>query len=167
MAQLIPGRSKSFAPAVDGTARLLILGSLPGTASLRRQQYYAHPQNQFWRLVGAIIDTDLVALAYDARLAKLAVAGIGLWDVVGSATRAGSLDSAIRDAEINDLALLANALPALRAVAFNGATAYRAGSRLLAGSSVNLVALPSSSPAHAALPFEAKRQAWLRLRDFL
>ena len=158
--------SASFAPEVLESTRLLILGSLPGQQSLRQMQYYAHPQNQFWRLVGAVIDTDLVALPYAARLVALKTAGIGLWDVVGSATRVGSLDSAIRDAETNDLAALVATLPALQAIAFNGATAYRIGSRLLTGSPA-LIALPSSSPAHASMSFETKRTTWLALRAFL
>ena len=159
--------TKSLDSKTDSATTLLIVGSLPGIVSLRQQQYYAHPHNQFWRLVGAIIDTDLEALPYDTRLSALNTAHIGLWDVVGSATRAGSLDSAIRDVRANDLAALVATLPALQAIAFNGTTAYRIGSRLLAGSALALVALPSSSPAHAAMTFETKRAAWLALRAFL
>jgi len=145
----------------------LLLGSLPGQASLAQRQYYAHPQNQFWRLVGAVIDADLVALDYPARLAALAAAGIGLWDVVGSAVRAGSLDSAIRAPAANALPDLVSTLPRLAAIGFNGATAFTLGARLLAGSATPLIRLPSSSPAHAAMGFAAKREAWLGLRRFL
>lgn len=152
---------RSFAAAAGAGTRLLILGSLPGQASLRAQQYYAHPRNAFWPLVGAVTGTELAALPYPERLAALAAAGIGLWDVVGSARRPGSLDAAIRDVEANDLAALAASLPALRAVAFNGATAWRLGAPLLAGSGHALLRLPSSSPAHAAMPFAAKRAAWV------
>ena len=83
---------------------LLILGSLPGEASLRAQRYYAHPQNQFWRLLGSAIGEDLAAMTYDDRLARLAARGIALWDVVGEARRLGSLDGAIRGATPNRLA---------------------------------------------------------------
>ncbi|WP_426168567.1 DNA-deoxyinosine glycosylase [Sandarakinorhabdus sp. DWP1-3-1] len=158
---------RSFGAAAGPGTRLLILGSLPGQASLAAQQYYAHPRNGFWPLVGAVIDADLVALPYPVRLAALAAAGIGLWDVVGAARRPGSLDSAIRDVEANDLAKLAASLPALRTVAFNGATAWRLGAPLLAGTELELLRLPSSSPAHAAMPFDRKRAAWLLLRDRL
>ena len=160
-------RAASFAPCVRADTRLLILGSLPGQVSLARSQYYAHPQNQFWRLTGAIIDRDLAALSYDARLAALATAGIGLWDVIGTAVRFGSLDSAIRDCETNDLAALVSGLPSLAAIGFNGSAAFRLGTRQLGQTAMPLVALPSSSPAFAAMPFAAKRTAWLTLRRFL
>src|SRR3954447_19874076 len=87
---------RSFAPVADSNTRVLVLGSLPGEESLARRQYYAHPRNHFWRLVGAVIGADLVPLPYEARLEALLAAGIGLWDTVGSATRRGSLDGAIR-----------------------------------------------------------------------
>jgi hypoxanthine-DNA glycosylase len=148
-------------------ARLLLLGSLPGQVSLAQRRYYAHPQNQFWRLVGAVIDADLVALDYQARLDALAAAGIGLWDVIGSATRPGSLDAAIRDPQANDLPDLVAALPRLAAIGFNGGTAFKLGSPLLGGCRPALIRLPSSSPAHAAMPFAAKREAWLALGAYL
>ncbi len=160
-------RSASFAPAVRPDSRLLLLGSLPGQASLAQRQYYAHPRNQFWRLAGAVIDCDLAALDYPARLAALGAAGIGLWDVIGSATRPGSLDTAIRDAEHNELPALVTTLPRLAAIGFNGATAFKLGAPLLAGAGPALIRLPSSSPAYAAMPFAAKRDAWLALRAWL
>lgn len=159
-------RKRGFPPVVDAGVRVLVLGSLPGDASLAAAQYYGHPRNGFWRLIGAVIDRDLTALPYDARLAALLAAGVGLWDVHAEAVRPGSLDAAITDAADNDLLSLVDALPRLRAVAFNGAAAAKAGARLLAGrvDRVALVALPSSSPAHAAMGFEAKREAWLALK---
>ena len=87
-------RKRGFAPVVDERTRVLILGSLPGDASLRAGQYYGHPQNAFWRLVGGVIGRDLAALPYDERLAALRAAGVGLWDVVASAERPGSLTRA-------------------------------------------------------------------------
>ena len=167
MSQSGPPRSSSFPPHIVSTTRLLILGSLPGQKSLQQQQYYAHPQNQFWRLTGAIIGAELASHTYDDRMAALTKAGIGLWDVVGSATRPGSLDSAIRDASANDLAGLVSCLPDLAAIAFNGATAFRLGAPLLADSSLPLLCLPSSSPAHAALRLADKQAIWLTLRDWL
>jgi TDG/mug DNA glycosylase family protein len=146
---------------------VLVLGSLPGRESLARQQYYAHPRNQFWRLIGAVVDADLVDLPYDDRLAALAGAGVGLWDVVGQASRVGSLDSAIRDPQPNDLAALLRDLPGLAAIGFNGGAAFKIGGSLLADSGVPLIRLPSSSPAHAAMSFATKRDAWLALRPWL
>ena len=160
-------RKSSFAPIVAANTRVLILGSLPGEKSLAAGRYYAHPQNQFWRLVGGAIGRDLGALDYDARLAALLAAGIGLWDTVASATRRGSLDAAIREAEHNPLADLVATLPDLRAVAFNGATSARIGRVLLAGSACALLPLPSSSPAYAAMPFAEKLRLWRAIGEFL
>ena len=95
------GVKKSMAPVGSQDARLLLLGSLPGEASLAAQRYYAHPTNQFWRLLGAAIGEELAALDYEARLERLAERDIALWDVVGEARRQGSLDGAIRGATPN------------------------------------------------------------------
>jgi hypoxanthine-DNA glycosylase len=161
-------RKRSFPPNVNAATRLLVLGSLPGERSLAEQRYYAHPQNQFWALMSGVIGRDLTALGYEARLSALLAAGVGLWDVIASAHRAGSSDAAIRDFEPNDLAGLVAALPALRAVAFNGQTALRHGQRQLAAlaGTVAFVALPSSSPLHT-IGRAAKQPAWDGLRAFL
>lgn len=151
---------------VDPRTRVLILGSLPGERSLAERRYYAHPQNQFWRLVGTAIDRDLAAMAYPDRLATLLANGVGLWDVVARARRNGSTDAAIRDASANDLAALADRLPALRAIAFNGGTAGAIGRPLLAGRDLALVSLPSSSPLHT-VGLAAKQPAWRMLADWL
>jgi hypoxanthine-DNA glycosylase len=167
-AEVSASRKSAFPPVVAAHTRVLILGSLPGEASLAAARYYAHPQNQFWRLVGAAIKREgLPALEYDARLAVLLEAGVGLWDTVASAVRPGSLDAAIREAEHAPLAELIATLPALRAIAFNGATAARIGHRLLPKTALAMVDLPSSSPAYAAMPLAEKRRRWLVLRDFL
>jgi hypoxanthine-DNA glycosylase len=157
-------RHASFAPVADAATHTLILGSLPGAASLAAGRYYAHPRNQFWRLVGAVLGIDLAALAYDARLAALRARGFGLWDVIASAERPGSLDAAIRNPAANDLVSRLAQLPALRTLAFNGATAARIGTAALGPRAGNyrLLTLPSSSPAHT-LSFEMKKTAWLAL----
>jgi len=157
-----------FPPVTRPDSRLLVLGSLPGAVSLAKQRYYAHPQNQFWRLIGTVIEHDLVSLPYEARLEALLDARVGLWDTVAAATREGSLDADIRLHEASDLAALAVTLPELRAVGFNGATSARIGRKQLAGArGIALVDLPSSSPAYASLPFERKCEAWLALRAYL
>lgn len=154
-------RKASFAPVVDADTRILILGSLPGDASLAAAQYYAHPRNQFWRLLGAVLAVPLADLPYPQRLAAMQQHGVGLWDVVAEASRRGSLDSAIRDARANPLAELVVSLPALRVVAFNGQTAGKAAPQL-AASGVPVLVLPSSSPAHT-LAFDKKLQEWQAL----
>ncbi|MCW3847531.1 DNA-deoxyinosine glycosylase [Sphingomonas sp. LB-2] len=161
-------RKQSFPPVVNPEVRLLVLGSLPGERSLAERRYYAHPQNQFWRLISPAAGRDLTALDYDARLAALLHAHIGLWDVVASARRQGSADAALQDVEAHDVAALAATLPRLRAIAFNGATAIRHGLRQLgpAAERYAIIALPSSSPLHtvgaaAKLPEWEKLGAWL------
>jgi len=146
---------------------VLVLGSLPGEKSLAVQRYYAHPQNRFWHLIGKVIGRELGLLDYDSRLAALLAAKVGLWDSVASAHRAGSLDAAIREAEPTALAELASSLPELRAVGFNGKTSAKIGMPQLAGTGLALIPLPSSSPAHAAMPLAEKEKLWSVLGEFL
>ena len=153
---------RSFPPVIDSQTRVLILGSLPGEASLAASRYYAHPQNGFWRLLGRVLDVDLVALDYDTRLATLLDHYIGLWDVIAGARRDGSLDGAIRDAEANDLPALVATLHNLRAVAFNGQTAARLGRLALGTTPLVLIDLPSSSPAYT-LTIDEKAKRWSAL----
>ena len=159
-----PVRHASFAPHVAPDTRLLILGSLPGARSLAERQYYAHPTNQFWRLVGEVIGQPLAALPYDARLAALRAARVGLWDVIRTAERHTSSDSLIRDAEAHDLAALAVDLSDLRLIAFNGGKAAAIGRRQLPMlDGVDVVDLPSSSAANTSR-YAAKLERWSRLR---
>jgi len=156
-----------FTPQVRPDTRLLILGSLPGAASLAAARYYAHPQNQFWRLVGGVMEEDIVSLPYEARIERLLERGIGLWDTVAAAQRDGSLDAAIRLESASDLVGLAGQLPALEAMAFNGGTAARIGRRQLGPlPGFDLVDLPSSSAAYT-LAFGAKLATWRRLEAYL
>ncbi len=160
-------RHASFAPHVAPDTRLLILGSLPGARSLAERQYYAHPTNQFWRLLGATIDRPLADMLYDDRLAMLRAAKIGLWDVIRSAERHTSSDSLIREAEAHDLAALIAELPELRMIAFNGGKAAAIGRKQLPQPGrVAVVDLPSSSAAHT-IGFATKLDRWLVLRDAL
>lgn len=165
---MTPEPKRSFARVVGPGARVVVLGTLPGEASLRLRRYYGHSRNQFWRLIGSVIERDLEALAYERRLEALAHARIGLWDVFRSALRQGSLDGNIRAAEPNDLPGLVASTGTLRALAFNGGTALKAGKRLFAGEDpgVALLGLPSSSPAYA-VAFETKLASWRQLRAFL
>lgn len=164
---MAPVRHTSFAPHVASDTRLLILGSLPGARSLAARQYYAHPTNQFWRLVGAVIDRPLAAMPYDDRLAALREARIGLWDVIRTAERRSSSDSAIREADPHDLAALVATLPALRLIAFNGGKAAAIGRRQLPPlDGVTIIDLPSSSAAHT-IGFGLKLEKWLEMKTAL
>ncbi len=152
---------------VPSDARLLVLGSLPGDASLAACRYYAHPTNQFWRLLGAAIGEELQALTYDDRLARLRERRIALWDVIASASRNGSLDQAIRDAQHNRIDQLLHELSDLRAIAFNGSTAATVGRKLIGEppAGVAMLDLPSSSAANTR-PFAEKSEAWAVLEQF-
>lgn len=156
----------SFPPLWRADATLLIVGSLPGEVSLSRRQYYAHPRNQFWPLITAVIDGDLGA-RYESRLVALSSAKVALWDVVESARRTGSLDSAVRAISPNDLSGLMRKMSRLRAIGFNGKLAARYGLRLIPQNDhIQRIVLPSSSPA-LTTPFDVKLEAWLALRSFV
>ena len=153
-------------PIARSDARLFLLGSLPGDASLTAGQYYAHPRNQFWHLLGLALNEDLQPLTYERRLERLAERRVGLWDVVGSASRRGSLDQAIRMANHNRIEALLEDFPSLKAIAFNGSAAAAIGRRLLGEPErITLVDLPSSSPANT-ISLNAKALSWERLREF-
>lgn len=155
-------------PVALPDAQLFVLGSLPGDASLAAQRYYAHPANQFWRLLGGAIGEEMQPLSYEERLEQLARRRIGLWDVIASASRRGSLDQAIRAAELNQLGHLLRDFPALRAIAFNGATATAVGRKLISGPPphIALIDLPSSSAANTR-PFAEKARLWSALAQFV
>jgi hypoxanthine-DNA glycosylase len=153
-----------LAPVIDPHIRILVLGSFPGAASLAAGQYYAHPRNQLWRILSALVGDDLVALPYAERLPRLLSHGIGLWDVLSACERKGSLDSAIRNASGNDFALLRERCPALETVGFNGKTSGKFAPEF-AAAGFRTVVLPSSSPAHASMTFERKLAAWLALEE--
>lgn len=159
-------RKSSFAPVVDSRTRILVLGSLPGEKSLQASEYYAHPRNAFWTLVGQAIAVDLPALPYATRLDILREHGIGLWDSIGSARRRGSLDSALRDIAPAPLPQLVASLPELRAVAFNGSRSAQIARPQLHDRALELIDLPSSSPAFAAMSFAQKASHWARLAEF-
>ena len=157
---------QSMAPVGASEARLLILGSLPGDASLAAKRYYAHPTNQFWRLLGGAIDEPLAELDYARRLERLAARRIALWDVVADASRSGSLDGAIRSARANPLVEFVTTHPRLQAIAFNGRTAATIGRQALGVvDGIALVDLPSSSAAFTR-PFDQKLRAWSALGGF-
>jgi hypoxanthine-DNA glycosylase len=155
---------QGLAPVVASDTRILILGSFPGAASLAAGQYYAHPRNQFWKLVGVLVDEDLYSLPYDQRLPRLLAHRFGLWDVLAACEREGSLDSAIRKPAANDFERLRRLCPQLETVGFNGqASGKFAGQFEQHG--YRTVVLPSSSPAHMAMGFEQKLQVWRRLKE--
>lgn len=161
-----------FPAQLNAECRVLILGSMPGVASLQAEQYYAHPRNRFWPLMGVLCGID-TTLPYPDRVRALNARGVGVWDVIGQCERRGSLDASIvRGSEVpNALGALIEGRPALRAIACNGGTAYRAFQRFIvpplldAAREVPVWSLPSTSPANAAWPLPRLVEAWQPLAD--
>ncbi len=150
-----------LAPVWRHDARVLILGSFPGKASLQAQQYYAHPRNAFWPAMARLLaQPDLPQLPYEARLLSLQAGGIALWDAVAHCERPGSLDADIRASRPSALAELVAQLPRLRAVACNGAAAHGLSLAQLPAGRWPVLRLPSTSPAHASCSREEKCAAW-------
>lgn len=151
-----------LAPVIDAGTRTLVLGSFPGAASLAAAQYYAHPRNQLWPILSALLGEDLAGLPYQQRLARLLAHGVGLWDVLGACERAGSLDSAIRQPAANDFGALRERCPQLETIGFNGQASGKFAPQFAAAGYRTLV-LPSTSPAHASLGVEQKLAQWRAL----
>jgi TDG/mug DNA glycosylase family protein len=165
-------RSYSFAAVADARARVLVLGSLPGRTSLAKHQYYALPQNSFWKIMGALFGFAHAA-PYAQRLARLRASGVALWDVCHSAHRPGSLDSAIEPHTVraNDFARFLRAHPGIDTVFFNGGKAAQLYERLVFPAlpaelrDRRRVVLPSTSPAHASLTYAAKLARWAEVAE--
>ncbi|MGI4842259.1 MAG: DNA-deoxyinosine glycosylase [Janthinobacterium lividum] len=153
-----------LAPVIDAEVRILVLGSFPGAASLAAGRYYAHPRNQFWRLISAVTGEDLASLPYEKRLPRLLAHHVGLWDVLAGCEREGSLDSAIRKPAANDFERLRVLCPRLETVGFNGQASGKFAPQFAAAGYRTLV-LPSSSPAHMAMSFEQKLEVWRQLAE--
>ena len=155
-------RLHGLPPAVTNQTRMLVLGSFPGATSLARQQYYAHPQNAFWKIFQAIWPSsadNISAYSYENRINWLLGKGIGLWDVYASCEREGSLDSAIQLPQLNDLAELQRRCPDLSLIAHNGGESFRH-AKLTRTLGIPVYRLPASSPANASWSFERKLAAW-------
>jgi TDG/mug DNA glycosylase family protein len=153
---------RSFAPIATPDARLLILGSMPGVASLDAGQYYAHPQNAFWRIMGELVQAG-PDQSYDERIRILQKRGIAVWDVLKSCVRPGSLDADIRDEVPNDFAAFFAAHPRIARIGLNGgkaAASFKAHAARHCPPGVTVVRLPSTSPAHAARSFAEKCAMW-------
>lgn len=166
-------RVQSFAPIIGTDPRIIVVGSMPGVASLEAVQYYAHPRNAFWPIMGQLFGIDHRA-SYRSRVRQLEGLPLILWDTLQACHRPGSLDSNI-DADsvrANDFGGLLEEFPAIRAIVFNGATAEKYFRRLVVPQlpnvlDIELIKMPSTSPAHAGMSFEQKLADWRRLLDYL
>ncbi|GAD22824.1 DNA-deoxyinosine glycosylase [Acidovorax sp. MR-S7] len=149
-------------PVVGEGTRVLLLGSFPGVASLRAQQYYGHPQNHFWRILAALWPQHPLPADYAGRCGWVLARGLGIWDVYAACEREGSLDTSIRNARVNDFQGLLARAPHLAAVAHNGGESFRHAKAVRASLGVEIpsLRLPSTSPANASWSFEKKLNAW-------
>jgi len=147
---------------LDANTRMVVLGSFPGVASLRAQQYYGHPQNQFWKIMATLLAPDaaaVLALPYAERAQWLLSQGVGLWDVYAACEREGSLDANIQNAQPNDLQSLRKRCPALVAILHNGGESFKH-AKLTLTLGLPVYRLPSTSPANASWSFARKLDAW-------
>ena len=153
----------SFAPVAGPDARVLILGSMPGGESLRQQQYYAHPRNAFWRIMGELFGFPH-DLPYEERLEQLKRHHVALWDALSGCRRSGSLDSDIREPEPNDIAELLEEIPSIRTIGCNGTASWRFLKRFHSGlfpaGKWEIILLPSTSPAAAVYSYAQKLERW-------
>jgi len=153
----------SFPPAVGNAPEFLILGSMPGEESLRQQQYYAHPKNLFWKIMGSLLNFEHEKTPYAERLEILKQNKIALWDVTHSCIRPGSMDSDIKHAELNDFNTFFSEHPSIKRVLCNGQTSFKIFSKYAHSGklyNIEVIPLPSTSPAFASMRFEQKLDAW-------
>ncbi|WP_297986199.1 DNA-deoxyinosine glycosylase [uncultured Chryseobacterium sp.] len=160
-------RISSFPPIADKNSKILILGSIPGAKSLQMQQYYAHPQNKFWKIICEILGEEFTT-DYAERISMLKKHNIALWDVIDSCERKGSLDSDIKNEEANQISKLLVEYRNIQAIFCNGQKSFKNLQKLLGKDfRVPVIALPSTSPAHASLKYEEKALSWRKILDFL
>lgn len=158
---------QSMPPRIAQNTKIMVIGSMPGEVSLQRQQYYAHPQNNFWKFMALLFPDVKLNADYELRVSNLLKNHIGLWDVLKYCEREGSMDSAIRQAEPNDFSDLLNIAPALSRFVFNGKKAYQSflqSPNLLWAqkNSIELISLPSTSPANASISYDDKLTLWTK-----
>ena len=149
-------------PLLDANTRLVVLGSFPGVSSLRAQQYYGHPQNQFWKIMATLLSPnagEVLAMSYAERTQWLLSHGVGLWDVYAACERVGSLDANIQNAQPNDLQGLLTRCPKLKLIAHNGAESFKH-AKLTKVLGVPVYRMPSTSAAYASVSFAEKLTVW-------
>ena len=150
----------SFPPIINNESKILILGSIPGVKSLEMQQYYAHPQNKFWKIIFELFNEKFTK-DYDERIKILEKHHIALWDVIDTCERKGSLDSEIRNEEANKIEELLQNFPNIKAIFCNGQKSYKNLQKILGKKfRLPIIVLPSTSPAHAGLSYFDKLKSW-------
>jgi len=150
-------------PIIDKRAKVLILGSFPGADSLKYRQYYAHSRNQFWKIISVVLKKDIASMAYDQKKKTLLQCGVGLWDVIRSCCRKGSLDGNITDCRFNDIPGLVKKYPNISAIFLNGRKAEKSFKIAFPTLSKKALYLSSSSPANARMTLRQKAKLWRRI----
>ncbi len=162
----MPNRVSSFPPIISERSKILILGSVPGVKSLEMQQYYAHPQNQFWKIIFEIFEEDFTA-DYQKRTEIIRKNNIALWDVIDTCEREGSLDTKIRNEEHNDILKILREHPNIKAVFCNGQKSFKNLKKIFGKEAeIPALVLPSTSPLHT-IPLEKKLAEWKIIKTFL
>lgn len=160
---------KSFKASINKESRILILGSMPGVKSLMAQEYYAHPQNRFWKIMSILCEDNLVGIPYPEKLSLLLKNKIALWDVIANCSREGSLDSAIENEKPNDIRALLKKYPNIRLIGLNGMKAYSAFNKYFKDIAVSdkyeIYKLPSTSPANAKFQIPQLILEWENLKS--
>ncbi|SEN10171.1 hypoxanthine-DNA glycosylase [Chryseobacterium taichungense] len=159
-------RISSFPPIIDNNSKILILGSIPGVKSLEKQQYYAHPQNKFWKIIFELFHEEFTE-DYAERIGLLKRNHIALWDVIDSCERKGSLDSEIKNEEANQIEELLENHPNIRAIFCNGGKSFKNLQKILGKNfRIPIYQMPSTSPLHT-VSFEKKLDEWKSILEFL
>lgn len=159
-------RISSFLPIIDAESEILILGSIPGVKSLEKQQYYAHPQNKFWKIIFELLNEEFTD-DYSQKIDTIKKHHIALWDVIDSCERKGSLDSEIRNEEANQIPELLEEHPNIKAIFCNGGKSYKNLQKLLGKNDrLPIFLLPSTSPLHT-VSFEKKFEEWKKILEFV
>ena len=157
----------SFPPIIDKESKILILGSIPGVKSLEMQQYYAHPQNKFWKIICEIFNEKFTT-DYTERIKILEKYHVALWDVIDTCERKGSLDSEIRNEEANKIEELLQNFPNIKAIFCNGQKSYKNLQKILGKKfRMPIIVLPSTSPAYAGLKYEEKLLSWQEIQNHI
>lgn len=157
----------SFPPIINENSKILILGSIPGVKSLEMQQYYAHPQNKFWKIICEIFNEEFTT-NYQQRIEILEKHHIALWDVIDTCERKGSLDSEIRNEEANKIEELLQNFPNIKAIFCNGQKSHKNLQKILGKKfRMPIIVLPSTSPAYAGLKYEEKLLSWQEIQNHI
>ena len=159
-------RISSFPPVISKDSKILILGSVPGIKSLEMQEYYAHPQNKFWRILFELFNEDYTT-DYAEKIDLLKKNKIAVWDVIDSCERKGSLDNEIKNENHHNILQLLDHFPSIKVIFCNGQKSFKTLGKILPDDpKIPVFVLPSTSPAYT-IPYQHKLKDWSSLKSFI